>query len=299
LFTHALVTSVLAPAIQGQPVLIAEALRWLALPAVACPAVFNAVIACLQIALGLALVTGYRAQTALLASATWSLVVWVGGEGLGMLLTGQASALTGAPGAVLLYVVIALALVPRAALPRRISTTIRRLLDQMRRPDMAVIPRERLRSLLACLWALAAVLQAQPVWWARGQIAGVIAGGESPGRLAAALLNPALGRLARLAAQQEIPLNFAIIVVCLTLAVGIAMARARALLCSFLAVSTVCSLLLWFATQAFGGLLTGMATDLNSGPLLVLISLACWPATTNQGRAKPMVQAALARLTAA
>jgi hypothetical protein len=117
--------------------------------------------------------------------------------------------------------------------------------------------------------------------------------------LAAALLNPALGRLARLAAQQEIPLNVAIIVVCMTLAVGIAAARSRALWCSFLALSTVFSLLLWFATQAFGGLFTGMATDLNSGPLFVLIALACWPATTSQSVAIPVGRAALARLSAA
>ena len=35
------------------------------------------------------------------------------------------------------------------------------------------------------------------------------------------------------------------------------------------------SLLLWWATEGCGLVLTGSATDLNSGPLLVIVALAC------------------------
>jgi hypothetical protein len=37
-------------------------------------------------------------------------------------------------------------------------------------------------------------------------------------------------------------------------------------------------LLIWIPAQAFGGILAGGMTDPNSGPLLVLIALAYWPA---------------------
>jgi hypothetical protein len=44
-----------------------------------------------------------------------------------------------------------------------------------------------------------------------------------------------------------------------------------------LAGSMVLSLLLWWATEGCGQLLTGTATDVNAGPLLVVLALACWP----------------------
>jgi hypothetical protein len=48
----------------------------------------------------------------------------------------------------------------------------------------------------------------------------------------------------------------------------------RAVLVAAVAVS----LLIWIPGQAFGGILAGGMTDPNSGPLLVLIALAYWPA---------------------
>ena len=44
-----------------------------------------------------------------------------------------------------------------------------------------------------------------------------------------------------------------------------------------LLISILLSLLIWWFTEAFGMIFTGMATDVNSGPLLILVALACWP----------------------
>lgn len=63
----------------------------------------------------------------------------------------------------------------------------------------------------------------------------------------------------------------------LSLGIGLAVVKAgrvRPLLVG----SIVLSLVLWWATEACGQLLTGTATDVNRGPLLVLLALACWPA---------------------
>jgi hypothetical protein len=49
-----------------------------------------------------------------IVSMVWALIVWYGGEGMSMLLTGQASIFTGAPGAVLLYPLLGLAIWPRS-----------------------------------------------------------------------------------------------------------------------------------------------------------------------------------------
>src|SRR5580704_15735093 len=54
-------------------------------------------------------------KPAIVAMAIWALGVWWFGEGFGMLLTGAASPLTGAPGAVVLYPLIGLLVWPAAA----------------------------------------------------------------------------------------------------------------------------------------------------------------------------------------
>ena len=37
------------------------------------------------------------------------------------------------------------------------------------------------------------------------------------------------------------------------------------------------ALAIWVIGENFGGILTGQATDPNTGPLLVLVTLAYWP----------------------
>jgi hypothetical protein len=46
---------------------------------------------------------------------------------------------------------------------------------------------------------------------------------------------------------------------------------------SALIVAAAAAAVIWVAGEDFGGLLTGSATDPDSGPLLVLLALAFWP----------------------
>ena len=46
------------------------------------------------------------------------------------------------------------------------------------------------------------------------------------------------------------------------------------------------ALAIWVIGENFGGILTGQATDPNTGPLLVLVTLAYWP-LAGSGRAAP------------
>jgi hypothetical protein len=71
-------------------------------------------------------------------------------------------------------------------------------------------------------------------------------------------------------------LNIAIIVIALALAIGVLVVP-REYLRPLLPVSLVASLLFWFATEGFGLILTGTATDFNSGLIVALMALACWP----------------------
>ena len=80
-------------------------------------AVWNTFFALIQLFIGVGLLFRRTVRPALAVSFAWALGVWVIGEGLGMLLTGTATALTGAPGSVLLYGLLGLMAWPRP--PRR------------------------------------------------------------------------------------------------------------------------------------------------------------------------------------
>jgi hypothetical protein len=269
MFTSFLTTGLMQPLTQGQPAPIAAALQAVIQVTQSNLILVNATIAIVQLALGLLLLGGWFVRPALLASVVWSLLVWFGGEGLGMLLTGQASALTGAPGAVILYLVLAL-----AAYPTNAAAT-----------GDGLLPRRQLRLVLAGFWALAAVLQLQPYWWQPQQISNVIAGNENPGTINGTLLDGLLQGLANLTAQVEVVLNAAIIVIALALALGLARVRTERVR-PLLAASIVLSLVLWVATEGAGQLLSGSATDFNSGLPLAVLALACWPVLQSDVRAR-------------
>jgi hypothetical protein len=274
MFTSYLTTGLMEPLTQGQPAPIAAALQAVIQVTQSNLIVANATIAIVQLMLGILLFGGWFVRPALVASMVWSLTVWFGGEGLGMLLTGQASALTGAPGAVLLYLVLALAAYPTSD-----------------RTDDGLLPRRQLRLVLAGFWALAALLQLQPLWWQPQQISSVIAANENPGTLNGTLLDPLLQTLANVTGPWEVALNAAIIVVALGLAVGLARVTTEHVR-PLLAASIVLSLVLWVATEGAGQLLSGSATDFNSGLPLAVLALACWPVLQSDVRARAGISAA-------
>ncbi len=105
-------TFVLANA-SGQPAVIHWAITNVGNFLAPHPAVWNSLFALTQLAIGVGLLFRRTVRPALALSFPYVLGVWVFGEGLGMLLTGSATALTGAPGSVLLYALIGLMAWPR------------------------------------------------------------------------------------------------------------------------------------------------------------------------------------------
>ncbi|HLX41200.1 MAG TPA: hypothetical protein VKR42_11755, partial [Ktedonobacteraceae bacterium] len=151
MFTMNMVNGVMKPMLIGQPGAVESSLNWIVQVTTRNLTLVNLSIAIVQTLIGLSLLTGRGVKVALLVSIMWSFIVWYGGEGMSMLLTGQASALTGAPGAVLLYALLALVVYPFS------PTT---------NPDEGgFLSRRQLRWALAIFWILMALLQAQPYWW--------------------------------------------------------------------------------------------------------------------------------------
>ncbi len=112
MFTPSFATGVLAPAADGNPGWIAASIVWASGVVAHAPVLLNTGFAGLQLAIGLGIAWRRSLKPALAVSIAWSALVWWFGEGLGGLLSGRADALTGAPGAVLLYAVLAVLVWP-------------------------------------------------------------------------------------------------------------------------------------------------------------------------------------------
>ena len=96
----------------GNPAVVAAPITWSAGFIGHHLAVANGLFATVQVALGLGIAWRPTVRLALAASVAWSLGVWWLGEGLGGVLAGTASPAGGAPGAVILYAVLAVLLWP-------------------------------------------------------------------------------------------------------------------------------------------------------------------------------------------
>jgi hypothetical protein len=165
LFTSHLVDEVMMPSLQDQPAPVAASLQWLIGVTQPHLLLVNLLISGVELAIGLSLLFGRWIKVSLIASVVWALLAWYGGEGLGLLLTGSASILTGAPGAFLLYALLALAAYPRRASSHRTSGDA---------DERGLLTRAWLRWILAALWCRAGLLQLQSPWWVPGEISGSI-----------------------------------------------------------------------------------------------------------------------------
>jgi hypothetical protein len=261
MFTMDMINGIMAPVIDGQPAPIAASMHWIVAFTSANLTVINLCIAIVQIVLGVLLLTGRFVKPAIIASIIWALIVWYAGEGMSLLLTGQASILTGAPGAVILYPIIALAFYPR------------KTADGEQKP---LLSRLWLRRIFAFFWIFAALLQAQPYWWQDGQISQAVGSMLSPGTLSALIVDPSLQWFAKATVHSEIALNIVLIAVFLALGIGIFFSKEEHLR-PWLIASIVVLLLIWWFAEALGMILTGMGTDPNTGPLLIIMALASWP----------------------
>ena len=170
----------------------------------------------------------------------------------------------------LLYPLLGLAVIPRQQSNAASESATRKAGDD------GLLSRRILRYILAGFWCFAALLQLQPNWWQDGQISQAIGAMVGQGGLNSVLVDPVLTQISNATANIEIPLNIALIVVFLAIGIGLAVVKDEHVL-PFLIASIIVSVLFWYFSEAFGMILTGMATDFNSGLLVVLIALACWP----------------------
>ena len=250
----------LAGTAAGNPGFIARSIIWQASLVEQHAVLANAMFATIQLLLGAGIACRRTVRPALAASVAWAAGVWWFGEGLGGVLSGTASPVNGAPGAVIIYALLAVLLWPADREPAAPFTAAR------------AVGARAARVLWLVLWLSLAYFALTPANRAPQALSGVItdmAAGE-PGWLAdvdkgAASLVSGRGMAA------SIVLAMALAVI----AAGVYLPRpaARAALVLAMVVATV----IWVFGEAFGAIMAGGATDPNSGPLLVLLALAYWP----------------------
>jgi len=263
----------------GNPRVIASPISWDARLVEHHAVLLNAIFATIQLLLGLGIAWRPAVRLALGASVAWALAVWWFGEGLGGVLNGTASPVNGAPGGVILYALAAVLLWPSGRVGAAAPFVAAR-----------AVGARVARALWLVLWLSLAYFALLPANRAPQALNGMVAGMEDgePGWLAVLMRGAA-----SLVAHQGLAASIVLAVALALVAVGVYLPVPAARGALILAI--VAAAVIWVFGQALGGILAGGATDPNSGPLLILLALAYWPART----AGPPVPAVPARNAAA
>ncbi len=255
------------------------------------PVGWNAAFASLQLILGLGLLHPRSAPLARAASIPWALGIWILGEGFGGLGMAGTSLLTGAPGAALLYALLALILWPRPAHQHTRPGGGQRPAHPTGGGSVAgggLLGARPARWCWTAIWTGIAVLELEPANHAAAVPAAQLAdvGQDEPPAVAAA--NAALGNLL---GAHGLVVAVTVGAACLLIAWGVHLHRAqRAALLAGAALAAFSGVV----GQDLGGLLTGHATDPGTAPPLILIAAALWPTAPRRNRQHPQPTPALA-----
>jgi hypothetical protein len=290
MYSHAFITEVIEPTAKGQPGFIGGPIVTLAHFYGHDLTLWNTLAAEIQCAIGLGLVVSRRTvRPALIASFGWAFVVWWFGEGFGTLLSGvPVSPLMGAPGAVLVYGLIGLLVWPTGAEGERSAPTC----TEGERSTAAggLLGDRGGRIVWSLLWLEAAGLWMLNVDRSKSAIHEQIAGmaGASPHWLATVQ-----GSVAGDARGHGVTIATLLAVASVLIALGV-WTRLRP---AALVLGAALSLAYWVFGQSLGGpFWAGEATDVNTGPLLVLLAFALMPAPRAARRAASAQEPAAAGL---
>jgi len=289
MFTHELIDSMIRPMAGGQPAPVAwsiTAIGHFLRPDVG---VWNFLFAAVQLAIGVGLMMRRTLRPALIAMWVWAFGVWWVGEGFGMLLTGTANPLTGAPGAVVLYAAIGLMIWPTGGQapdedpgepPTGLGSSA---------AGAGLLGAIGLGTVWAAYWLGSAVLWLLPANRQAGSVHDTVssmAAGQPSWYVT--FLNHVASGLAGHGTQ------IGWVAAALSIAIGLGPLLARRAT-PFLLAGAALSVAYWVIGQALGGVLTGMGTDPNAGPLVVLLAAALLPHTVAVTAGSPSPVGRLAR----
>ena len=266
MFGTDLINQMMLPTAAGQPAPVAWSITQLAHFLRPDTGVWNFFFGVIQLGIGVGMLFRRTVKPAIVAMAIWAFGVWWFGEGFGMLLTGTASPLTGAPGAVLLYPLVGLLVWPTEEATSDVAPGIAS-------SAAATGPLGTSAPLFAWsgFWALSAVLWLFPANRASGSVGSALrtAAGGQPSWYADFETS-----LANALPHQGSLLPWVLACVSLVIAAGPLLSRRAQ---PFLLAGAALQLAFWVSGMALGGILTGMGTDPNAAPLVALLAFAMVP----------------------
>jgi hypothetical protein len=261
MYTHGIVTEVFAPAAEKQWSIVGGPMKALDSFYGHDLTLWNTLAAEIQCAIGLGLILSRKTvRLALVASFGWALVVWWFGEGFGGLTSNTLpSPLMGAPGAVILYAIVGLLVYPTS-----------------RQEGVSPADTGPLRDrgglwAWSVLWGMSAGLWLANVNRAKGATQEMING-------MAAASPHWLAKFQTSTANHTHGHGTTIAIVLAVVSVAVAVGVWTPLRWPALALGIVVSLAYWVFGQSLGGpFWAESATDVNAGPLFVLLAVALFP----------------------
>jgi hypothetical protein len=270
MFHRSFVDTFILPNANGQPVVVGWVITNIGHFIEPHIALWNTLFALTQVAIGLGLLFRPTARYALALSFAWAFGVWVVGEGMGMVLTGSASALTGAPGSIFIYGMLGLMAWP-AARPEEPDELAVGVASSAAARGVGGVATPLL--VWAGYWSLAAVLFLLPHNRTPTSISSAIVG-MAPGQ--PGWFTHFLTNLGNAFSSSGTSAAWVLAIVSLVIGFGPLLTRRPGV---FLAAGAVLSAVMWVAGQGLlGNILTGSGTDPNTGPLIVVLALAMTPA---------------------
>jgi len=243
----------------GNPVFFARPISWSGSIIGHHAVLTDVVFALTQIGIGLAIAWRPTLKVGLGASIVWAFGVWWIGEGLGGMANGTANPVNGAPGAVILYALLAVLLWPGDRHSGAPFIAAR-----------AVGP-----SVAKAGWL---------VLWGSLSYFAVVGGNRSPQGVRNWIRSETVGEPSWVASLDHHAAawaghrgaTIAVMLSILLLAVAVSTYLTPTFANAAIGVAVGLSAVIWVLGENFGGLFTNGATDVNSGPLLALVALAYW-----------------------
>lgn len=256
MFTIDFVSNIMKPSIAIVPSFLGSLSTWTMEFVSPHIAEWNWLFVVVQLVIALSLIAGLLRRerrlinAGLAVSIVWGLGIWVFGEGTSGVFTGNGTLLTGAPGSILLYVVIAIFYF----LPDRGWQLSRRF----------CLPRDFL-ALVFLYGALAQVLT--PGFWGSRGIAVLVEGQAS---MAPSWMVASMTPLVTFTHAYPVVSNAILSASWFAVAAMLFGRKPKA--AGFLLLG-LALLVMWYWGQAFGGIFSGMGTDPNTPPLLALLAI--------------------------
>jgi hypothetical protein len=232
-------------------------------------AVWNTFFALIQVAIGVGLLFRRTVRPALAVSFFWAFGVWFFGEGLGLIFTGSASALTGAPGSVFLYGLIGMMAWPRK---RSREGTAQPVGVASSAAGQGIGGATTPLLVWTGYWSLAAVLFLLPNNRTSTSVSSAITG-MSSGEPSA--YSHFLNSFGNQFGSGGVWTSWLLAIGSLIVGFGPLLFRRPT---PFLAGGGILAAFFWVSGQGLGGIFTGSGTDPNTGPLIILLALAMVPA---------------------